>query len=91
MPVETEEGHVVLELPETLMPKGEDYTRGFENWKTTIPVAQAKEKPLPTMADRPVSMTRIMKNVMEYNVLEHSPIECMQFVTHIQKQLAEIL
>lgn len=37
--------HVVLELPETLMPKGEDYTRGFENWKTTIPVAQAKEKP----------------------------------------------
>lgn len=88
---EVSEGHLVMTLPETMMPIGEDYNKGFENWKTTIPLVQTKQKPLHTLADRPVSMTGIMKKVMEYNVLEHSPIECMQFVSDIQRQLAEVL
>ncbi len=85
------EDHLLMVLPETMMPDGEDYNRGFDNWKTAIPLAQTKDKPLPALADRPVSMTGVMKKVMGYNVLEHSPIECMQFIQDIQRQLAEIL
>ena len=88
---EMSEGHWVFFLPETMMPEGEDYNKGFEDWKTTIPLAQAKQKPLPALADRPVSLTGVMKKVLEYNVLEHSPMDCMQFVSDIQRQLVEVL
>lgn len=91
MPVDAADGHIVMSLPETLVPATAEMNKEFENWKTTIPVARAKEKPQPVLDDRPVSMTGIMKRVLEYNVLEHSPIECMQFVTAIQRQLVEIL
>ena len=70
VPVEVSEGHLVMTLTEIMMPVGEDYNKGFENWKTTIPLVQTQQKPLPTLADRPVSMTGIMKKVMGYNVLE---------------------
>ena len=78
-PRELSEGHLVMSLPETLMPEGEDYNKDFENWKTAIPLAQPQQKPLPVLADRPVSLTGVMKKVMAYNVLEHTPIESMQF------------
>lgn len=86
-----EDGHLVIALPDTLIKGEQDQTQEYENWKNTIPMAKAKEKPLPVLADRPVSMTGIMKKVLEYNVLEHSPIECMQFVTDIQRQMVSIL
>ena len=90
--VEQGDGPLLLSLPETLMKGDFDRTQEFANWKSTIPMAEAKEKkPQPTLADRPVSMTGVMKRVMKYDVLQHSPIECMQFIQDIQRQLVEIL
>lgn len=86
------DGHLTIDLPETLVKEAEDPQEEYNRWKETIPLAEAKEnKSQPTLADRPVSMTGIMKKVMEYNVLEHTPIECMQFLTNIQRQLVGIL
>lgn len=86
------EGYLLIVLPDSLMKGEEDRLKDYANWKNTIPMAEAKEKKSqPTLADRPVSMTGIMKKVMAYNVLEHTPIESMQFIQDIQRQLVEIL
>lgn len=86
------EGHLLVCLPDTLMKGDHDRTEEYASWRSTIPMAETKEKKTqPTLADRPVSMTGVMRKVMSYNVLEHSPIETMQFVTDIQRQLVEIL
>ncbi|MBR1877796.1 MAG: hypothetical protein IJ814_02195 [Paludibacteraceae bacterium] len=90
-PKEVAEGHIEMLLPETLMPVGADYSKEYADWKSAIQLAQTVEKPLPTLADRPVSLTGVMKKVLEYKVEQHSPIECMQFVSDIQRQLIEIL
>ena len=72
------EGHLVLTLPESLLPSNGNNEETYLRWRETIPLAETKIKTsLHPLADRPVSMTGIMKKVMEYNVLEHSPIECM--------------
>ena len=88
---EKEDGRIIMTLPETLFQPQPESEQEYTNWRSTIPMAEPKQKPLPTLANRPVSVTGIMKKVMEYNVLEHSPIECMQFVSDIQRQLAELL
>lgn len=88
---EAEEGRIVMTLPESLFQPSSEDEEEFANWKTAIPLAQTQQKPLPILADRPVSLTGVMKRVLEYKVLEHSPMECMQFVSDIQRQLAEVL
>lgn len=89
---EQEDGHLLIKLPDSLMKGEKDRTEDYANWKNTIPMAEAKDKkPQPTLADRPVSMTGVMKKVMAYNVLEHTPIESMQFIQDIQRKLVEIL
>lgn len=90
--IEQGEGHLLIVLPDSYIKGEEDRATDFANWRNTIPMAEAKEKKSqPTLADRPVSVTGVMKKVMAYNVLEHSPIESMQFIQDIQRQLAEIL
>ncbi len=76
---EAEEGRIVMTLLESLFQPSSENEEEFANWKTAIPLAQPQQKPLPVLADRPVSLTGVMKKVMAYNVLEHTPIESMQF------------
>ena len=88
---QVENGHIVLTLPQTMIRGAESMAADFAQWKESIPIAEAKHNPQPLLAEHPVSLTGIMKKVLEYNVLEHSPIESMQFITNLQRQLTEVL
>ena len=86
-----DEKHQVLVLSEAMI-KGKETTQdNFDQWRTAIPMVQAKENPAPQLDHRPVSLTGVMKKVLEYNVLEHSPMECMTFISDIQRQLVQVL
>ncbi len=85
------EGHVLLSLPPAMIKSSDTMSDDFARWKDSVPLSETKDKPQPVLADHPVSLTGVMKRLLEYNVLEHSPLECMQFVSGIQRQLAEVL
>ena len=85
------EGHLLLTLPEIMIKGIDTMPDDFIHWKETIPLSEAKEKPQPVLANRPVSLTGVMKQVLQYKVEQHSPVECMQFVSDLQRQLVELL
>lgn len=63
---EQDEGHLLVCLPDILVKGEQDRTHEFANWRSTIPMAETKDKKtLPSLADRPVSMTGVMKKVLE--------------------------
>ncbi len=88
---QVEEGHLLLSLPETMIKSSNTMSDDFSKWKASAPLSEPKDKPQPVLADRPVSLTGVLKRLLEYNVLEHSPMECMQFVSDMQRKLAEVL
>lgn len=95
------DGRVNLILPgELVKPDNseESLETEFQNWRITIPLAQPKEELQPQMGkDTPekfhsssVSMTGIMKQILEYPVEKHSPIECMLFVVDLKQMITTL-
>ena len=63
----------------------------YKNWRETIPMSEPKEKSNPLLADHPVSLTSIMKQILEYDLEEHSARESEQFLKDIKRKLIRIL
>lgn len=86
---------VLMTLPEELVhPDAEDSTlqTEFENWRTTIPLAgtagEEKVKGAQAKVSQPVSVTGIMRQIFEFQVENHSPIECMLFLVEMKQKLS---
>lgn len=92
---------VVLVLPEVMVTPDSDSTleADYQNWRTTIPLAESKEakisaeqQSLPARANNgSVSMTGIMKQILEFPVESHSPIDCMLFLVDVKKYISSLL
>ncbi len=89
---------LLMTLPDGLVhPDSEDTTleTEFNDWKTTIPLATKeeipKEKTVYADNGKPVTLTGIMRRLMEYQVENHSPIDCMLFLTDVKQQLSALL
>lgn len=89
------EKDIVMQLPESLFNEEQinNMPAEYEAWKTSIPLVEPKEKDKtpPSLAQHPVSLTGIMRKVLEWQVEQHSPIESMLFLADVKKQLAELL
>ena len=96
---ESEDKCVILLLPETMVTPDKDSTleNDYQNWRDTVPFADGKDKKspeqsLPTRAATgSVSMTGIMKHILEFPVESHSPIDCMLFLVDVKKELSSLL
>ena len=95
----TEEKRLLLILPEDVVKADEGSTleQDFQNWRTTIPLTEGKT---PTDETTPrtahlgggsVSVTGIMRQVLEFSVEAHSPIDCMLFLAELKKQVSSLL
>ena len=81
-------------LPEASDLDLREYAKDFENWKQAQPLAESKQQRKTddslSLADHPVTITGVFKEVMAWNVMEHTPIETMHFLTSTQQKLAGI-
>lgn len=98
---EKEDKNVQMTLPPELVQGDADSTleEEYQNWRTTIPLLEEKD----TKADKgilraasghvgqPVSLTGIMRQVLEYPIEQHSPIDCMLFLAEIKVGLSSLL
>ena len=65
-----DEKHVAISLPAELVKDG-DHKQEVINWKNSIPQAKTDAKNTqPSLSDRPVSLTVVMKQVLSYDVLD---------------------
>ena len=101
------EKNMILTLPPSMVRPAEGSTleQEYKNWKTTIPITESKESqaassggdsanaPLSKKiaSSAPMSMTGIMKQILEFPVESRSPIECMVFLSDIKGRLSSIL
>lgn len=90
---EKDEKHIILTLPETLVADTDarTMTETYKNWRDTVPMTEAKEKNTGVLADHPVTLTGIMKLVLDYEIEEHSLRETEQFLKDIKHKLIRIL
>ena len=88
-----DEGHKIVTLSASMLTSGTGSDTDFTQWRETIPLTQPKEKDtrIPVLANRPVSLTGIMKQVLDYRLEQHSPLDCMLFLSDLQRQLTGIL
>lgn len=90
---------VALILPSAMVVPDEGSTleTDFQNWRNTIPLVESKisnpaEQSVPTRANTgSVSMTGIMKQILEFPVESHSPIDCMLFLVDVKKNISSLL
>ena len=90
---------IVLMLPEVMVlpDEGSTLEADYQFWRNTIPLAESKEsKPaeqsVPVRANSgSVSMTGIMKQILEFPVESHSPIDCMLFLVDVKKNISSLL
>ena len=93
---------ICLLLPESLVKadEGSSLEEQFSNWRTTIPLTE--DKPAAnkdgtvrqqgvSSSAQPMSMTGIMKRILEFPIENNCPIECMLFLTELKKQASSLL
>ncbi len=94
------ENDVVLRLPQSFFPPEEDAEQlqtDFVNWRQAQPVTITKKKnaALPAIAieqtTQPQTLSGIMQRVLAFNVINSTPLQCMQFVSDIQQQLTKLI
>lgn len=89
--------NILLILPEQLVvvEEGHSLEEDFQNWRTTIPLAESKDekegKSPRISTSFPVSMTGVMKQIMEFPIESNTPIDCMLFLADVKKQLSSLL
>lgn len=68
----------------------------FANWKQSQPLTEAsrkreaEEKREAERRDHP-RLTDVMLRIMAYPIEQHSPMECMAFLSEVKQQISEIL
>lgn len=99
---EQEDKNVMMTLPPELVHAEGESTleEEYQNWRTTIPLVEGKDRVSEKEnlkgsssghALQPVSLTGIMRQVLEYPVEQHSPIDCMLFLAEIKVELSSLL
>lgn len=68
----------------------------FENWKQCQPMTEASKKKVEKEKVRSERnahprLTDIMLRILSYPLEQHSPIECMTFLSDIKQQISEII
>lgn len=88
-------GHCLLILPEGLVvpDAGSSLDQDYMNWRNTLPVISSKDKDKDTLRipANPVSLTGIMKRILEFPVESSTPIDCLQFIAELKKQASSML
>lgn len=93
---------MMMTLPEGLVhPDSEDSTleAEFNDWKTTVALTGGADEENEKKdkygqaggGGKPMTLTAIMRRVMEYQVEQHSPIDCMMFLAEVKQQLSALL
>ncbi|MBP3763759.1 MAG: hypothetical protein J6I49_07775 [Bacteroidales bacterium] len=93
------EAVVEVRLPETAFPPDADagtLQAGFADWKQAQPLTEASKKKADEekrAADRNAHprLTDIMLRIVAYPVEQHSPMECMAFLSDVKQQISQIL
>ena len=96
MDVQTcDDGRCILTLREELvMPdNGSTLEQDYQNWRNTISITPGKEKEKDSLRipANPVSLTGIMKRILEFPVESSTPIDCMQFIAELKRQASSML
>ena len=88
-----------MTLPEDVFPPEalpESLQTDFFNWKQSQPMTEAsrkrveEEKRLAEKNAHP-RLTDVMLNILAYPIEQHSPMECMNYLSEVKKQIAEII
>ena len=92
-----DEKNVLLVLPEQMLVVEEGHTleEDFQNWRNAVPIAESKDdkegKAPRISTSSPVSMTGVMKQIMEFPIESNTPIDCMLFLADVKKHLSSLL
>ena len=85
----------LLTLPQELVipDNGSTLEEDFRNWRDTIPLSESKslEEDKLKFKANPVSLTGIMKNILEFPVESSTPLDCLHFIVELKKQAASML
>ena len=86
--------------------EGSSLEKDYQNWRATIPLVGEKpgissssdtlfDNAGPSAAvkssSKSVSMTGIVKQLLEYSVENHTPLDCMLFIAELRKQASSLL
>ncbi len=74
----------------------ESLQSSFANWKQSQPLTEAskkKQQEEKAIADRNTHprLTDVMLRILSYPVEQHSPMECMAFLSDVKQQISNIL
>ena len=90
---------VAMAMPGGVFPPDtgvESLQTDYANWKQAQPLTEAskkREEETKTRAERNAHsrLTDIMLRILAYPVEQHSPMECMAFLSEMKQQISEIL
>ena len=74
----------------------ESLHKAFEDWKQCQPLTEASKKKVEeekVCAERNAHprLTDVMLRILAYPIEQHSPMECMTFLSDIKQQISEII
>lgn len=88
----------IITLPAGLVKpdNGSTFEKDYQNWYSTVQLQENKNETDTGAKDstghaRPQSITGIMKELLEYPLLQSSPLSTMEFVADLQQRLSKIL
>ena len=92
--------NLTMTLPVSLVVPDKDCSleQSYQNWRTTVPLVEGKDSnesgtrpPRIGGASHPVSMTGILKQMLEFPIENRTPIDCMLFLAELKKQASSLL
>lgn len=90
-----DKGDCVMTLPDNLVEAdaGSTLEQDYQNWRSTIPLTVSKEpdKEQLRIPTNPVSLTGIMKRIIEFPVESSTPIDCLHFIVELKKSASAML
>ena len=99
--VTNEDKSVTVTLPLSVFDETEDVaslTDAFNNWKSSVPLAQPKKGAASLKADLkngldvpPQRLSEVMLRVLAFPIEQKTPMECMNFIAEIKQQIVTLL
>lgn len=77
----------------------EDIQKTFDTWKEHIPIEEGKKQKEPEMngdglsrsSRNAGSLTGIMNQILSFPLVQKTPMECMQFIGSLKRQITELI
>ncbi len=91
-----DERHIIVTLPEPLVTEtdAKKMDADYQAWRMTIPISEQKDKGQTfshNLSDHPVSITGVMKKLLDFDLNDHSPNETVQFLKDLKRQLTSLI